>query len=152
MKPSREEIIRRLKAYFDIRELVCPHTYKRFGEKAWIFYRTEQLHTILVLREEIFKKPMIGNNYHRGGKFDERGNRCNLCPLVKSQKKAYISPHCSFAGNDFDVLGYTAQEARDKIVREQGKLPYNIRLEADVNWLHVDCYDDGKVKVYIFKA
>lgn len=152
MKFTRSEIIERLKVYFDIRELVCPHTYKEFGERAWNFYRTEHLHTILFLREDLFKKPMICNNYHRGGRFDERGNRCNMCPIVKVKQKAYLSPHCSFAGNDFDVIGYTAQEARDKIIESESLLPYPVRIEDKVNWLHIDCYDENKGKVYIFNT
>jgi hypothetical protein len=40
---------------------------------------------------------------------------------------------------------------RDLIIENQDKLPYNIRLEDEVSWLHVDVRDRG-VKVYLFKA
>lgn len=32
---SRSELIKKLKQNFDIRELVCPHCYKKFGEGSW---------------------------------------------------------------------------------------------------------------------
>jgi len=47
---KREEIIKELKKYFNIKELVCNHIYDRFGEQAWMFLSTQLLHTILVLR------------------------------------------------------------------------------------------------------
>jgi hypothetical protein len=45
----------------------------------------------------------------------------------------------------------SAQEMRDLIVTNQDKLPYNIRIEDEVSWLHFDVRDKG-VKVYLFKA
>nr|DAX07782.1 MAG TPA: hypothetical protein [Caudoviricetes sp.] len=31
-------------------------------------------------------------------------------------------------------------------------MPYKIRLEKDVNWVHVDCYDNSDNKISYFKA
>ena len=33
---SRQEIIEKLSKYFDIQELVCPHTYQKFSDKSWV--------------------------------------------------------------------------------------------------------------------
>ena len=35
MKTDRDDIIRQLHNYFQIRELVCEHTHSRWGERAW---------------------------------------------------------------------------------------------------------------------
>ena len=54
---TRSEIIQEIKAnkYFIIQELVCKHTFDRFGEKAWQFLDTELLHTLLVIRKKLGK-------------------------------------------------------------------------------------------------
>ena len=45
----------------------------------------------------------------------------------------------------------TAQQVRDFIVKNQDKLPYPIRLEGGVNWVHIDTYDfDQNKKIEIF--
>ena len=37
---TREEILREIKRYFAISELVCDHTFAKFGEAAWQFLDT----------------------------------------------------------------------------------------------------------------
>ena len=58
---EREEIIKELKNYFRIGELVCNHIYSKFKDQAWMFLSTPLLHTLLVLRTEIINLPMIVN-------------------------------------------------------------------------------------------
>ena len=153
---TRQEIIRQLKRYFDIRELVCSHTYQKFGENvSWQFLDTEALHTLLVLRTQILKCGMVINDYIFGGGNEQRGLRCNICPIPKDKtdkNQIYLSAHCNGAG--FDVVfgkhtGMTAEKARRLIFQYQDLLPYNVRIEKEVTWLHIDCYDKG-VKVYEF--
>lgn len=147
---TRQEIITEVKKYFKLNELVCPHVYDLFGQTAWQFLSTQLLHTILVLRTEIFKLPMIVNN----GSFTQRGLRCNMCDLVKSKTdkgKVYMSAHCLGEAIDFDVQGVRAIDARNLITENKDKLPYNIRVERDVNWVHVDMYDKD-TKLYLFTA
>jgi len=152
---TRSEIISQLKNYFRIEELVCPHTFDKFGDKSWQFLDTEMLHTLLVLRAEILCVPMVINDYIFGGKNTQRGLRCNICQLVKDKTKKnqiYLSAHCNGAGTDavFGVkTGMTAEKARQLIKEKQDLLPYNIRIEKDVIWLHFDCYDIG-IKVAEF--
>lgn len=152
---TRREIITELKKYFDIRELVCPHCYKVWGEESWLYLSTPYLHTLLVLRTNILKVPMIMNDYLFGGKHTQRGLRCNLCQIVKNKSYAnvlYVSPHCHGKGGDAvfgKKSGMTAEKARQLIIENQDILPYNIRIEKDVSWLHWDCYDK-EVKVYEF--
>jgi hypothetical protein len=148
---NRQEIIYGLKEYFTIGELVCLDTNRIHGEKSWKFFRTEFLETLLVLRRDIFKVPMACNY----GDFTQRGLRCNLCQIVKDktkENKSYLSAHVLGCGGDFTVQGMTAEEARIKIMENIDLLPYPIRLEQGVSWLHIDTYDDGQEKYSLFKA
>lgn len=147
---TREQLIQEVKKYFSITELVCPHTYEKFKETSWQFLNEKLLHTLLILRTEIFKAPMTINN----GQFTQRGLRCNICSLCKdktTKNQIYLSAHVLGLAVDFDVKGFTAQQARDKIALEASKMPFNVRLEADVNWVHIDLYETSE-KVKIFKA
>jgi len=144
-KKSREETIASLKTKFKISELVCPHTVAKFGEKSWQFLNTELLETLLVLRFDIFGVGMTVNH----GTSTQRGLRCNICQLVKDQtvkNQIYLSAHCTGCGVDVDFSGYTAAQARAKIKEKAALLPYPVRLEKDVTWVHIDVYNDGSGK------
>lgn len=145
---TRTETITQLRAFFDVSELVCPHTFARFGERSWQFFDTATLSTLLVLRSEILRVPMTIN----AGDSTQRGLRCNLCSIVKGQKKQYLSAH--LMGKGFDVVSneMTAQEMRDKIFENAEKLPVPIRIEDGVSWLHFDTFDpsNGQNKVTFF--
>lgn len=145
---TRLEIIGQLRAFFDVSELVCPHTYKRFGEAAWQFFDTCTLETLLVLRRDILCVPIVVNNTEH----TQRGFRCNLCSIVKSQKKQYLSAHLMGKGVDAVSSQMTAQQMRDKIIENEDKLPYPIRIEDGVSWLHFDTFDpsNGKRKITFF--
>ena len=152
---TRNEIIENIRMYFRIEELVCPHTFNKFGELSWRFLSTEYLHTLLILRTEVLGVPMIINDYVFGGNITQRGLRCNICPLVKSKtlnNQIYLSAHCLGEGGDsvFSVnTGMTAAKARNLIRKKQHLIPYNVRIEKNVSWLHIDCFDMG-VKVSEF--
>ena len=144
---KRAEIIDQLKNYFAISDLVCPDTFRAFGQSAWQFLSTEFLHTLLIVRRDILKSPMICNSYTKGGgTFHQRGLRCNLCELVKDKTavgKVYLSAHITGNAGDFEVKGMTAMQARQIIMDNVKLLPYPIRLEEGVSWLHLDIYDSG---------
>jgi hypothetical protein len=56
-------------------------------------------------------------------------------------------------GIDFDVKGMCAEEVRQWIERNQILLPYAVRLEDAVSWVHLDLRNDGtKGKVIRFKG
>lgn len=143
-----------IKDYFDIRELTCPHVYDKFREYAWNFFDPRLLDTLLVIREKI-GKPIYVNNWDMGGNFTQRGFRCNICPLVKEKtalEKLYITAHNQGMGVDFDVKGMSAEEVRKWIVDNKIFLPHPIRLESDVNWVHLDVRTDGMQAVTFFKG
>lgn len=146
---ERSEIIKALKPYFNIKELVCNHVYERFKEQAWMFLSTPLLHTLLVLRTEIVNLPMLVNT----SRLKQRGLRCNMCPLVKSKKGVYVSAHVTGNAIDFTCDNKTAEEIRQLIKDNQDKLPYKIRLEEGVSWVHIDVYDQGFTnKITTFKG
>lgn len=151
---TRQELITQLKKYFDIRELVCQHTFNAFGEKSWQFFDRDFLEMLLVLRRDVLQAPMTVNNWHVGGKFSQRGFRCNICQLVRDKtiaKRIYLTAHANGAAIDADMQGLTAQQARAKIKENASLLPVNVRCEANVSWLHIDIYDNG-LKYSEFKA
>ena len=146
---ERNEIIEALKKYFNVKELVCPHTYDKWGEKSWQFLDTMWLWCLLIIRRDILKVAMTCNNKT----WKQRGLRCNLCELVKSKVKVYLSSHIFGKAGDFTASGMTADEARKKIIENADLLPCNIRLEDGVNWIHFDVLPQYGVtdKVYLFK-
>ena len=138
---TRTEIISSLKKYFKVKELVCSHVFKKHGERSWKFLATIYLHTLLVLRRDILKVPLVCNT----ATLTQRGLRCNLCDIVKEKTEddiVYLSAHHLGIGGDLSSPEMTAEEMRQKIEEKQDLLPYPVRIELKVNWLHIDCYDD----------
>lgn len=153
---EKSEVIKAIKQYFSIKELVDPYTYNKFGETSWQFLQKDFLEVVLVIREEILKQPMLCNSWARGGKYSQRGFRSNICEIPKMKtfnEQLYNSAHCLGCGADFTLAGMSADEARTLILRQGDILPVNIRMENDVDWLHIDTFDPGREeKVYVFKV
>lgn len=140
--------------YFDLDELVCPHIYNKFGDFAWSFFDPRLLITVDILRIYIDKSIYV-NNWMVHGDFSQRGCRCIQCQLVKDAIKKgilYVSPHMRFQAADMDITGYTAEEARQWIVTNQNIFPYNIRLEKDVTWVHLDVASNSDEKIILFNS
>lgn len=147
----RVKLIQDLKQFFDIRELVCPHTFQRFGDNSWQFFDYQFLENLLILRRDVLQVPLVCNDWHLGGSFSQRGFRCNICQLVKDatlKNRIYLTSHANGAGVDFVSSKMTAQQMRDKIKAEQDKFTVPFRVENKVNWLHFDIYDTGSGRKY----
>lgn len=141
---TRNETIKELKKYFDIRELVCPHTYKSFGEKSWMFLTITYLEALLILRRDVVKCEMYINNWHTGGEFTQRGFRCNICQLIKDKtlkNQIYLTAHAG-SGCDSNSKLHSAEQMRELIKLNSHLFPMKIRIEKNVSWLHFDVYDD----------
>lgn len=147
---NRDNILSAIKHYFDIEELVCDHIYNKFRNNAWQFLDTDYLHALLIIRRDILKAPMFSN----GNGATQRGMRCNCCELVKNKSNTYVSAHILGKAGDFSITGMTAEEARHKIRANAHLLPCNIRMEADVSWLHFDVMPQYGItqKIYEFKG
>ena len=147
---TRQEILEAIRPFFDIDELVCDHTYKKWGEQAWQFLDTDYLHALLVIRRDILKKPMWCNSTQK----TQRGLRCNRCQMVRDKTSVYLSSHVLGKAGDFSITGMTAEEARQAIKKNAALLPCNIRIEKAVSWLHFDVLPQYGVtqKVYEFNG
>lgn len=138
--------------YFRIEELVSEQVFEKYGQIAWQFFDEKLLITIDWLREELGLKITI-NDWFWGGKYSQRGYRCNLEPLVldkTKQEKIYCTAHIG-QGVDFDVEDMTSGGFRIWIEYNKDRLPYPIRIEDGVSWNHIDIRNTG-VKVYFFNA
>jgi len=149
---TREEILKEIKKYFEISELVCDHTLAKWCERAWQFLDTDLLHVLLVLRRDVIKLPLYCNSKTQ----KQRGLRCNMCPEVKNKKSVYLSAHCLGKAVDLNcgVPSMTAEKMRQLIKENADKFPCNIRIEGGVSWLHIDVLPQYGMtqKVYEFKA
>lgn len=67
--------------------------------------------------------------------------------------KPYLSAHALGRGFDVTVSGMGAEDARQAVIKASDRLPYPVRLEDGVSWLHADTMDlcNGQ-KVTLFKA
>lgn len=146
--------MKKFKDAFKLSELVCPHVLKKYPERqAWSFLDPRALETLYVIRMEILGVPLIINT--SDGRFTQRGLRCNCCQLVKAQtskNNPYLSAHVLGKGFDFDAYGLTAKQARQKIIQHKEKLPYPIRLERDVTWVHFDLCNFSNEKIQEFNG
>ena len=132
-------VIKEIKKYFTTTELVCSHIYARFGDEALSFYRADYLETILFLRRH-FNVPMFCNYIG----MTQRGVRCNLCEMVKSKTRPYLSGHVLWCAGDWTFEGYTAEQMRQEIKKIAHLLPHPIRLERSVTWVHIDTLAYGR--------
>ena len=148
---TRVKLVTELNKYFDIREIVCSHTFERFGNKSWQFFDYQFLENLLILRKDVLQVPLICNDWHRGGRFSQRGYRCNICQLVRDATIAgrlYLTSHAKGAGGDFVSSQMTAQQMRDRTKERQHLFTVPFRVEKDVSWLHFDIYDPMEGKQY----
>ena len=147
---TRQEILDAIRPFFDVDELVCDHTFKKWGENSWQFLDTDYLHALLVIRRDILKKPMWCNSTQK----KQRGLRCNRCQMVRDKTSVYLSSHVLGKAGDFSITGMTAEQARQHIKRNADLLPCNIRMEKAVSWLHFDVLPQYGVteKVYEFNG
>ena len=147
---TRDDLIQQLRKYFQVSELVCPHTHSKWGERSWQFLDTTYLENLLVIRRDILQAPMTCNY----GSQRQRGLRCNVCDLVAEKDSVYLSSHMLGKAGDFSVKGMTAQEARSRIRNNAHLLPHPLRIEGGVSWLHIDVLPQYGIeaKIYEFKA
>ena len=155
-----DQIYTEIKKYFFIEEFVSKKVHDKYGEKAWQFICPRLLHTVLIIRKKL-DRPITINNWHRGGKFSQRGLRSNLSSIFMSKFKKgrmYLSAHVMGRAIDFDVKGMTAEQVRMWLVEAEDVLPYKIRLEhkmrgKNISWVHLDLFwNEKNPKVYLFNV
>ena len=138
--------------YFSLEELVCEDVYNTYGKQAFSFFDPRLLITIDVIRERLCK-PIYVNDWMIHGSQSQSGLRCPKCSLVKEKTDKgilYMSAHCTGQAIDFHVPDMLADDVRRWLVDKQNLLPYPIRLESSVNWIHCDVRDNFEGKKVIF--
>ena len=138
-----------MKQYFDIKEITCDHVYDRFGEDAWRFFDPRLLKVMEWIRLKLNRRIII-NSRSRG--LTQRGLRCNMCSLVAEKTRPYLSAHVLGMAFDFDVEGMLAEEVRKWIEANKRDLPYPVRLESNVSWVHLDTATEQTDKVTYFEG
>jgi hypothetical protein len=151
---NKKLCIDNLLIHFKIQELVCPHVFEIYGDQSWQFMDEKILMTLYTLRNDIFSLPMVINNYNSGGPFTQRGLRCGFCPIVQDkvkQKTLYLSGHIFGQAIDFDVLHFSGDRARQMIWLKEELLQYPIRMELNINWVHIDTFNNlHGVRIYTY--
>ena len=159
---SRSDVIKELKNYFQIYELVGPDVYRKHGENAWFVFRTETLHCLLIMRKGINKSFTV-NTWFWDGIYDERGYRSNIQPIVEEKTLdgiLYVSGHPLGCAFDFKVKDMSSDLVREWIVKNAASFPCKIRLEniniskgRSISWVHFDTkYYEQNPKVYLFNV
>lgn len=151
--------------YFELYELLPPemwlqeyYTSEAARERAFAnFFDQKLLITIDIIRGDIVKAPLICNTWYQDGNRKYSGLRPADCAIgaPKSQHKLGVNKLCKAA--DLLCNKYSAEEMRQMVVAKQNLLPYPIRMEKDVPWLHVDTKERSrgphcKDKVLMFKG
>ena len=142
--------------YFEPYELLPPelYTYDMYvdesaRERAYELIDVKLLITLDIIRGDIIKAPLICNTWYQNGNRKYCGLRPQDCRVGVRE-----SQHKLGKAGDLICAQYSAYQMRQMILDNQHLLPYPIRMERDVSWLHIDTKDmdyKGK-KIYLFKG
>ena len=129
--------------YFKIHELVPPHIYNKFKNKAWKFIDSRLIETIDTLKEIFNKGTMIINNYYWNGGRKWSGLRTPESPYYSETSQHSL-------GNAVDILfsDYKVEEVRRYILNNIDKFPYIKGMELDVSWLHIDTRNEDNLVTF----
>lgn len=130
--------------HFNLKELVSREVYDQYGKEAWKLFDQRAIDTIDFIRDEL-DLPITVNNWSWGGDYQLRGYRPERCHIGAAN-----SAHKQGMAFDFDVKGMTADDVRQWLKDNESKLPYPIRCEAGVNWVHIDTRAKQGHKLYFF--
>ena len=135
--------------YFKLYELLPKELYVN-EEDGWDLIDEKLLITADSVRK-LLNVLLICNTWKSGG---VRGYSCARIPAcVDYSKGSYHSVRDDRKVMAIDVVSntMTAEDMRTKIKNNADKLPYPIRIEGGVSWLHVDVAAKDGYKVYEFK-
>lgn len=130
--------------YFKLYELLPPDLY-RDEYQGWMLFDEKLLITLDVIRE-IIGECLICNTWFQDGNRRASGYR-----LPESAVGAKFSQHKQGKAADLLCAKYTAEQMRKMIADNADRLPYPIRIERGVSWLHIDT-KGGKDKITYFNA
>jgi hypothetical protein len=126
--------------YFQLYELLPPELYtydmmvsEEARERGFANYFDERLLITIDVVREIIGLPLICNTWFQDGNRKNCGFRSLQCSVGVAQSQHKL-------GKAVDLICHkmSAEEMRQKIEANKDKLPYQIRIELGVNWLHID--------------
>jgi len=129
--------------FFAIHELVPPHIFEKYGEKAWKFIDSRLIESIDALKEHFNLGTMTINNYYWGG--DRRWSG------LRTPKSPYYSETSQHSlGNAIDAVfsHYSAAEVRNYIIDNPHKFPHIKGMELEVSWLHIDTRNEDRLVLF----
>jgi len=134
--------------YFKIEELVQPDTLDLLGEsKCWELFDERLIANLDWIKAKFLKVPITINSWLWGGDRKYSGYRAVTCPIGAKKSKHKIGEAV-----DFIVKGITADEMRLWLKCNQNEMPYPIRLEVGVSWVHLDVANETSEKIIYFNA
>jgi hypothetical protein len=133
--------------FFTLKELVPRDIYEKYGDRLWAYFDPNLLRAQDFLRKKF--GPCTVNNWsypHKGETFSYRGYR-----PPSYTKCGTLSTHRLFKAIDSHFKYVTPEEVRQFIIETDGLGWIVKRIEADVNWVHIDTLSTGSKKLVIFK-
>lgn len=134
--------------YFKLYELLPKELYVD-EDTGWEMFDEKLLRTIDIIRE-IVGVPLICNNWHDGGSR-------NYCGARTPKSKHYNHGSFHSVRDDRPVMAadlistrMSAPVIRQTVASRHAELPYPIRFEEGVSWVHVDTNAKVGYKVYFF--
>lgn len=139
--------------HFKLYELVSPLVYHKYKDFAWNFLNEELLQDLDYLREQ-WGKPLIINNWYRGGSYKESGFRCNMDSIVKAKKDVYCS--CHLYGRAYDIKPVNISDVSNLylcVIDNYDKFLTLSRIEnidKTPTWVHIDNMINKQYHITIF--
>lgn len=119
---------------FDLRELVPPSVFDRFGEEAWLLLNEDALRSLQAIRDKF--GPITVNNWHTSGAFKESGLR-----EADTKTGAPKSAHKRGEAFDCKPKACRVRDVYDYVLANPGEFPLIRRVEnikAAPTWFHFD--------------
>ncbi len=139
--------------HFNIKELVSPLVYKKFGDAAWKFFDEDVLKDLDTIRE-YYGASIVINDWACGGTLKQCGLRCNKDDLVTSKKDVYCSAH--IMAKAFDLHSGNIQKLYKNVefLIKNKRLKKIRRIESAQTtkyaWCHVDAFQaQNDIEIFI---
>lgn len=133
--------------HFDLREFVPKDIWDQYGKNSTWFIDWAIVEGAEWLRE-LFGKPIIINNWHTGGTFQNRGFR-----HPHTTAGARLSQHKFGRAIDFNVVGVKPDEVYDALIKEKGMIQWTAIEDKAFTptWTHIDCRFTNQEELLIVK-
>lgn len=120
-------------------------------ETGWDMFDEKLLRTIDVVRD-ILGIGLICNNWKHGGKRNYCGARTKDSDVYMYGSYHSVRPDRKVMATDLISPKMTAAKMRQILIENASKLPYPVRIESGVKWLHIDTASVVGYKIYFFNA